>query len=116
MVFESLKRRLHEKFQREIIKVNVDGEDICLKKTGYFIKDYERVYPPVSEDGKEWNVKVLLFGSKKNFARTTLLFILVILGILAFKEYTDSLTRFLQQPDIRLCIEQLGYNITRGGF
>lgn len=111
MAFEQLKQRLHEKFQREVRRIDIDGEVVYFKKVGFLVKDWQRVYPPVSEDGTTWNKKALIFGSKQNMVKSTLIFVLAVLVILAFKEYTSSLTAFLQQPEVRACLTDLGYTI-----
>lgn len=110
-MFDGLKSRLHEKFQKTVRKVVIDGEVIYFKKVGFIVKDWQRVYPPVTEDGKYWNKVALLFGSKQQFVRSTLFFLLALFVFFGFYEYTHSLTAFLQQPEVRICLEKAGYVI-----
>ena len=93
-----LKEKMHAKFEREVIKMNVNEETVYLKKVGIFFKDWQRVYPPVNEDNT-WNLSNLFFGGYRNLIK-----LLTILLILAFAFY--GIYQMIHQMQVntdRLC-------------
>ena len=74
-----IKENFYKKSIGDSKKVELDGETIYLKKTGFVTKDWQKINPPVEEkDGQiKWNYFNLFFGGKKNLIRLILIFLLL---------------------------------------
>lgn len=91
-MFEKLKQKLLDRIERDAVKSQMtyhptrDSEPIT--ETVYMKKsktpltgDWQRIYPPVNEDGS-WNIINLIFGGKKNLIR--LIYVGALIGIILF--------------------------------
>lgn len=87
-MFEKLKTKLLDRIERDAVKSEMTyhptrdalgiTETVYMKRSKtLLIGDWQRIYPPVNEDGS-WNIINLIFGGKKNLCR-----LLCIVGIMA---------------------------------
>jgi hypothetical protein len=101
----NFKETLQRRIEKNAIKVNVNGEDILMKKSGLLIKDWHRFHPPINEDGS-WNWMNFLFGGKSNLVN-----LLTILGIIALLfiglgEIFSGMQRIIDTPCVQSCLNE----------
>ena len=103
-MLEKLKQKLLDRIERDAVKSVMtyhptrDAEPIT--ETVYMKRsktpltgDWQRIYPPVNEDGS-WNIVNLVFGGKKNLMKLVYVGSLIALVLFAFNElfnYIDVL-------------------------
>lgn len=103
-MFEKLKQNLLDRIERDAVKSEMtyhptrDSEPIT--ETVYMKRsktpltgDWQRIYPPVNEDGS-WNIINLIFGGKKNLYRLLMvagIVVIVLLGFNATFNYIEAL-------------------------
>jgi len=100
-MFEKLKQRLLERIERDAVKSEctytpvefLSGkkgdpitETVYMKRSKMPLTgDWQRIYPPVNEDGS-WNVINVIFGGKKNLIRLIGVGAIVAMVLLGFNE------------------------------
>lgn len=95
-MFEKLKQKLLDRIERDAVKSECTyhptrdadpiTETVYLKRSKMPLTgDWQRIYPPVNEDGS-WNIINLIFGGKKNLIRLLFIATLVVMVLLGFKE------------------------------
>jgi len=101
-MFEKLKQRLLERIERDAMKsectyhINKGSkkrpEIVSITETVYMKRskmpltgDWQRIYPPVNEDGS-WNLVNLIFGGKKNLIKLIFVGGLIAIVLFGFKE------------------------------
>ena len=81
------KENLQKKIEKNAVKSTmswtdkqgiVHTEEVVMKRSKLPLGDWQRIYPPVNEDGS-WNIMNLLFGGWRNMIK-----LIIILGIIAF--------------------------------
>ena len=116
-----------ENLQRRIEKNAVKSQMSWTDKKGYthteevifkrsripVLGDWQRVYPPINEDGKI-NWINLIFGGKKNFIKLILIAGLIFMVFFAFKEVFNSFEAFRSQECVKNCIEMAKQSIGTG--
>lgn len=101
----TLKDKLYNKFEKKIVKSELDGETIYLAKGSIFswipligkrMKEWHQVYPPLDES-KNWNKANVIFGGWRNLFK--LIVVMALLSVAYFqysvllgnsKEYMDG--------------------------
>lgn len=125
-MFEKLKQKFYERIEKGSIKIDVKGEEVYLKKSGFFVKDWHVIYPPLNLDDVEeakdkhgnidwtrvrWNKMNAIFGGKGN-ALKTFITGLLILGILfGVQQLISSYNAFINSPVIQNCLQSARINI-----
>lgn len=110
-MFEKLKQNLLDRIERDAVKSEMtyhltrDSEPIT--ETVYMKRsktpltgDWQRIYPPVNEDGS-WNIINLIFGGKKNLYRLLMIggiIALVLFGFNTTFNYIEILKETCIQP------------------
>jgi hypothetical protein len=117
MNLENFKKGLMEKleknsYKQELSYVDRNGETqteiVYLKKSTFFLGDWNRIYPPINENGK-LNLVNLIFGGKRNLAK--LIFYLVIVALF-FIAYREALTNYNNLSDIP-CVKSCLFNLIK---
>jgi len=115
----NLKKFMFEKIEKNSIKIDADGETIYLKKkNGWHI-----IYPPVNIESVEkatdeqgnidwkkvkWDKTALIFGSKENAIKSSIIGIITILLILGVWQVISSYNSIVLNPVIQSCIKNAG--------
>lgn len=113
-MFEKLKQRLLDRIERDAVKSEMTyhptrdapgiTETVYMKRSKTPLTgDWQRIYPPVNEDGS-WNIINLVFGGKKNLIRLICvggIIALVLLGFNATFNYIEYLKELIP-PQILL--------------
>jgi hypothetical protein len=130
-MFEKIKQKWAERIQRNAVKSNLTyikpkgiklmkekgyteeqvpekykvTETVFFKRSLLPLGDWNRIYPPISEDGKKLKVFNFIFGGWRNFIK--LIVILVIIGLIISQyyqniEYIISLKDQLQYCNIKI--------------
>lgn len=103
-MFEKLKTKLLDRIERDAMKSECTyrptrnsepiTETVYMKRSKTPLTgDWQRIYPPVNEDGS-WNIVNLIFGGKKNLYRLLMvagIVAIVLLGFNATFNYIDVL-------------------------
>jgi hypothetical protein len=111
-MFEKLKQKLLERIERDAMKSECTyrptknsepiTETVYMKRSKMPLTgDWQRIYPPVNEDGS-WNFINLIFGGKKNLIRLIFIGALIAMVLFGFSElfnYIDYL-KGLIPPEI----------------
>ena len=95
-MFEKLKLKLLDRIERDAVKSEMTyhptrdapgiTETVYMKRSKTPLTgDWQRIYPPVNEDGS-WNIINLIFGGKKNLMRLIYMGALIGLVLFAFSE------------------------------
>jgi len=115
-MFEKLKKRLQEKIEKNAVKSeltwidsfgNVHIDKVLLKRSQmWLVGDWERIYPPINEDGT-WNITNLLFGGKKNLIKLVVYVILVGIVLLAFYEIFHYVEVLRSLPCFQSCLNPI---------
>ncbi len=105
-MFEKLKQKYLEKLERTVIKTELDGEIVYMKKgsmlswlplIGKPLSDWGRIYPAVNEDGS-WNTTNLVFGGWRNFTILLILLVIIGIGLYGVYEMTSSCSQMAANP------------------
>jgi len=118
----NLKKSLFELIEKNSIKVEVGGETIYLKKH----KDWQVIYPPVNiksieeatdENGVidwkkvKWDKTALIFGSKSNAIKTTIVSGIVLLFAFGAWQLISSYNAVISNPIFQECFKQTGMKL-----
>ncbi len=101
-MFEKFKQRLLERIERDAVKSECTyrptrtsdpiTETVYLRRSKKPLTgDWQRIYPPVNEDGS-WNIINLIFGGNKNLIRLLYVGALIALVLFAFNETFNYIT------------------------
>lgn len=99
----SFKDNMEKKIEKNAIKVNVNGEEILMKKSGLFVKEWHRFHPPINEN-KTWNWMNLIFGGKSNFVNLIAILIIIALLFVGLHEIFNGMQRILDTPCVQSCL------------
>lgn len=95
-MFEKLKKGMLDRIERDAVESemtyhptrNSEGitETVYMKRSKTPLTgDWQRIYPPVNEDGS-WNIINLIFGGKKNLYRLICVSGVIAMVLFGFKE------------------------------
>ena len=99
-MFEELKRKLQAKIEKNAVKSTmswtdndgiVHSEEVIMKKSNVPLGDWQRIYPPVNEDGS-WNIMNLVFGGWRNMVKLMIMFGIIAFVLLQFYENFNIIT------------------------
>ena len=107
-MFEKLKQSLLERIERDAVKSEMTyrfkknsepiTETVYMKRSKTPLTgDWQRIYPPVNEDGS-WNIINLIFGGKKNLIRLICVGGIIAMVLFGFNEmfkYIDYLKELI---------------------
>jgi hypothetical protein len=102
----SFKEKLQKRLEKNAIKVNVNGEDILMKKSGLLTKDWHRFHPPINEDGS-WNWMNFVFGGKSNLINLLAILGIIALLFLGLHEIFTNVQNILDTPCVQSCLNQI---------
>jgi hypothetical protein len=97
------KETMQRRIEHNAIKVNVNGEDILLKKSGLFVKEWHRFHPPINEDGS-WNWMNFIFGGKSNLVNLIAILVIIALLFIGIGEIFGGLQKIIDTPCVQSCI------------
>jgi len=110
-MFEKLKQVLLDRIERDAVKSEMTyhptkgapgiTETVYMKRSRTPLTgDWQRIYPPVNEDGS-WNIINVVFGGRKNLIRLIAVGAVVAMVLLGFSElfnYIEVLKETCMQP------------------
>ena len=99
---ESMQRRI----EKNAIKININGEEILLKKSGILTKDWHRFHPPINEDGT-WNWLNFFFGGKSNLINLIAILVIIALLFIGIGEIFSDMKTILDTPCVQSCINNI---------
>ena len=102
----SFKEKLQRRIEKNAIKINLNGEEILLKKSGILAKDWHRFHPPINEDGT-WNWLNFLFGGKSNFINLIAILVIIALLFIGIGEIFSGMQKILDAPCVQSCIQNI---------
>lgn len=105
-----LKERMLERIEQNAIKVNVKGEKVYLKKSG-FPKEWHVIYPPVDPETKKWDLTNLIFGGKANAVKTFVIGVIVLLLALGVYEIVQTYNATFSNPVVQACLQNAGIKL-----
>lgn len=118
----NLKKLIFDKIKKNSIQLNVDGEDIYLKKSG----DWHVIYPPINIKSVEeatdenenidwnkvkWNKINLIFGSKSNAIISSIIAIITLMLMFGVSQLINSYNMVATNPYIQECIKGAGIKL-----
>lgn len=109
-MFEKLKQTMLERIEKDSIKVNVNGEKVYLKKSG-FPKEWHVIYPPVDPETGKWDKLNFLFGGKANALKYLVIGVIVLLLTLGVYEVVSSYNTIMSNPSVQICLQQAGISL-----
>lgn len=102
----NFKEKLQKRLEKNAIKVNVNGEDILMKKSGLLTKEWHRFHPPINEDGS-WNWINFIFGGKYNLVNLLAILGIIALLFLGLNQIFTSLQSIIDTPCVQSCLNQI---------
>lgn len=105
-----IKEKMLEKIEKNSIKINVRGENIYLKKSGY-PKDWHVIYPPVNPETGKWDLINLIFGGKANAIKYSVIGIIVLLLALGVNDIVHSYNITFSNPLVQECLKTAGITL-----
>lgn len=99
-----IRKILLERIEKNAIKVNVNGEKIYLKKSG-FLKEWHVIYPPIDPETGKWDYINLIFGSKGNVIGTLLVVFITFLVIFGLYDFIREYNLIFSNPAVKICLE-----------
>jgi len=100
----SFKETMQRRIEKNAIKININGEDVLLKKSGLFVKEWHRFHPPINEDGS-WNIKNLIFGGKANLVNFIVIMIIMAMLLIGLGEIFSGMQHIIDTPCVQSCID-----------
>lgn len=106
----TLKEAMLRRIEKDSIKVDVKGETVYLKKSG-FIKDWHVIYPPVNPETGKWDLINLIFGGKSNALKTFIIGVLLLMLVFGVWEVVNSYNTIFSNPIVINCLKLGGINL-----
>ena len=119
----NVKKLIFDRIERNSIQINVEGEDIYLKKSG----DWHVIYPPIDirsvedatdDDGNidwskvKWNKINLIFGSKSNAIISSIVAIITLLFAFGAWQLVQSYNLIATNQIVKECLKSAGLVLT----
>ena len=110
----SFKDRLQERIEKNSVKSemswtdkngNIYTEEVIMKKSSMpLVGDWNRIYPPIDENGSI-NWINTIFGGRKNLIKLIIIFTIILMVFLAFREVSLAYENLKNMPCVQNCIE-----------
>ena len=100
-----IKEIMLDRIEKDSIKVNVNGDIVYLKKSGFLVKEWRVIYPPVNPETKKWNKMNLIFGGKGNAIKYLAVGLMVVLLAIGVYDIVHSYNITMSNPAVKLCLD-----------
>jgi len=106
---ENLQRKIEKNSVKSIMtwtdKKGDHTEEVIMKRSNTpLVGDWQRIYPPINEDGS-WNWINTIFGGKKNLIKLIMVLGIMAMILFAFNEVFNGIEAFRSTPCVQSCIE-----------